>query len=45
MQGLADGYFILPYTIADYLARGDPSKVDAGPPRLPGVPRPRSMPA
>jgi succinate dehydrogenase / fumarate reductase flavoprotein subunit len=22
MQGLADGYFVLPYTIADYLARG-----------------------
>ncbi len=24
MQGLADGYFILPYTIADYLARTSP---------------------
>ncbi len=23
MQGLADGYFVLPYTIADYLARTD----------------------
>ena len=22
MQGLADGYFVLPYTIGDYLARG-----------------------
>jgi succinate dehydrogenase / fumarate reductase flavoprotein subunit len=32
MQGLADGYFVLPYTIGDYLARGDvavPSPDDA----------------
>ncbi len=28
MQGLADGYFILPSTIADYLASGDLSPVD-----------------
>jgi succinate dehydrogenase / fumarate reductase flavoprotein subunit len=27
MQGLADGYFVLPYTIADYLARNDSSPV------------------
>jgi len=27
MQGLADGYFILPYTIADYLARIKPGQV------------------
>jgi succinate dehydrogenase / fumarate reductase flavoprotein subunit len=27
MQGLADGYFVLPYTIADYLARNDASPV------------------
>ncbi len=27
MQGLADGYFIAPYTIADYLARTEPGKV------------------
>jgi succinate dehydrogenase / fumarate reductase flavoprotein subunit len=27
MQGLADGYFIIPYTIADYLARTKPGKV------------------
>ncbi|MBE0604429.1 MAG: FAD-binding protein, partial [Deltaproteobacteria bacterium] len=27
MQGLADGYFIIPYTIADYLARTAPGKV------------------
>ncbi|MEK6609120.1 MAG: fumarate reductase/succinate dehydrogenase flavoprotein subunit [Myxococcota bacterium] len=29
MQGLADGYFILPYTIGDYLARGGLEKVGA----------------
>jgi succinate dehydrogenase / fumarate reductase flavoprotein subunit len=29
MQGLADGYFILPYTVGDYLARGGLAKVDA----------------
>jgi succinate dehydrogenase / fumarate reductase flavoprotein subunit len=28
MQGLADGYFILPYTIGDYLARGGLAKAD-----------------
>lgn len=27
MQGLADGYFVLPYTIADYLARITPGKI------------------
>ncbi len=27
MQGLADGYFILPYTIGDYLARAKPQAV------------------
>ncbi len=26
MQGLADGYFVIPYTIADYLARTAPGK-------------------
>jgi succinate dehydrogenase / fumarate reductase flavoprotein subunit len=30
MQGLADGYFILPYTIGDYLAQADLEPVDAG---------------
>jgi len=30
MQGLADGYFILPYTIGNYLATAKPVKVDAG---------------
>jgi succinate dehydrogenase / fumarate reductase flavoprotein subunit len=29
MQGLADGYFVLPYTIGDYLARLGPIKVTA----------------
>src|SRR5436853_414239 len=28
MQGLADGYFILPYTIGDYLATAKPARVD-----------------
>lgn len=28
MQGLADGYFVLPYTIGDYLAGADLSAVD-----------------
>ena len=29
MQGLADGYFILPYTVGDYLAQAKLPKVDA----------------
>ena len=29
MQGLADGYFIIPYTIGDYLANAKPAKVSA----------------
>lgn len=28
MQGLADGYFVIPYTIGDYLARGGISSVN-----------------
>ncbi|WP_229398038.1 fumarate reductase/succinate dehydrogenase flavoprotein subunit [Micromonospora okii] len=32
MQGLADGYFVLPATIANYLASGALEKVDAGHP-------------
>ena len=32
MQGLADGYFVLPYTIANYLADGPFPKVDASHP-------------
>ena len=30
MQGLADGYFIIPYTISDYLARTKPGVVNTG---------------
>src|ERR1700751_4061597 len=29
MQGLADGYFILPATVGDYLASAKPTKVSA----------------
>ncbi|HEX7024213.1 MAG TPA: succinate dehydrogenase (quinone) flavoprotein subunit, partial [Gemmatimonadales bacterium] len=29
MQGLADGYFIIPYTLGDYLATGRPASIDA----------------
>ena len=29
MQGLADGYFIIPYTIADYIARTEPGAAKA----------------
>jgi succinate dehydrogenase / fumarate reductase flavoprotein subunit len=32
MQGLADGYFILPYTIGDYLAAGGLEPLEAGHP-------------
>ncbi|WP_242395147.1 fumarate reductase/succinate dehydrogenase flavoprotein subunit [Anaeromyxobacter oryzisoli] len=28
MQGLADGYFVLPYTVGDYLARGGLARLD-----------------
>jgi succinate dehydrogenase / fumarate reductase flavoprotein subunit len=37
MQGLADGYFILPYTVADYIGRTRPEKVGAGHPALHAV--------
>ena len=30
MQGLADGYFIIPYTLGDYLATAKPAPVDPG---------------
>ena len=30
MQGLADGYFVIPYTVGDYVARGGLAKVDEG---------------
>lgn len=32
MQGLADGYFVLPYTIGDYLATIGPKAIDANHP-------------
>jgi len=34
MQGLADGYFVLPYTIGDYLASNKLDKVDASHPEF-----------
>jgi succinate dehydrogenase / fumarate reductase flavoprotein subunit len=34
MQGLADGYFIVPYTIGDYLASGKLEKVEASHPAV-----------
>src|SRR5881296_2781900 len=34
MQGLADGYFILPYTIGDYLAQAKLDKLDPAHPAL-----------
>jgi succinate dehydrogenase / fumarate reductase, flavoprotein subunit len=34
MQGLADGYFIIPYTIGDYLATAKPTKVAADAPAV-----------
>jgi succinate dehydrogenase / fumarate reductase flavoprotein subunit len=37
MQGLADGYFILPYTLGDYLASTRPDKVDASHPAFRAV--------
>ncbi len=40
MQGLADGYFIIPYTIGNYLAANKFDKVGDRPLRLQGVPRP-----
>jgi succinate dehydrogenase / fumarate reductase flavoprotein subunit len=34
MQGLADGYFVLPYTIGDYLAERKLASLDAGHPAV-----------
>ncbi|SNB46442.1 fumarate reductase/succinate dehydrogenase flavoprotein subunit [Geobacter sp. DSM 9736] len=34
MQGLADGYFVIPYTIANYLAKITPGKVKADNPEF-----------
>jgi succinate dehydrogenase / fumarate reductase flavoprotein subunit len=32
MQGLSDGYFVIPYTLGDYLAKTGPKKVDTNHP-------------
>ncbi|GAB3909699.1 fumarate reductase/succinate dehydrogenase flavoprotein subunit [Mucilaginibacter boryungensis] len=32
MQGLSDGYFVIPYTLGDYLAKIGPAKVDTNHP-------------
>jgi succinate dehydrogenase / fumarate reductase flavoprotein subunit len=37
MQGLADGYFVLPYTIGDYLARTSHEAIDSGHPACAAV--------
>ncbi len=37
MQGLADGYFILPSTLGDYLSRGRPGAVDTDHPAFQAV--------
>ncbi|KAA0251477.1 fumarate reductase/succinate dehydrogenase flavoprotein subunit [Acidobacteria bacterium ACD] len=34
MQGLADGYFVIPYTIGDWLVNGKPKKLDASHPEF-----------
>jgi succinate dehydrogenase / fumarate reductase flavoprotein subunit len=34
MQGLSDGYFIIPYTVGDYLAKAKPAKVDESHPAV-----------
>jgi succinate dehydrogenase / fumarate reductase flavoprotein subunit len=34
MQGLADGYFVIPYTIGDYLAQTPPKRVDTNHPEF-----------
>jgi succinate dehydrogenase / fumarate reductase flavoprotein subunit len=34
MQGLADGYFVIPYTIGDYLANLKPRPIDASAPEF-----------
>ena len=42
MQGLADGYFVLPYTIGDYLASTKLDKVSTSQSRRSGRPKPTS---
>lgn len=39
MQGLADGYFVVPYTLGDYLAQTPPVKVDTSHPEFTKVSR------
>ncbi|MDQ6736497.1 MAG: fumarate reductase/succinate dehydrogenase flavoprotein subunit [Gemmatimonadota bacterium] len=39
MQGLADGYFVIPYTLGDYLARGGINAVDTDMPEFKQVER------
>ncbi len=39
MQGLADGYFVIPYTLGDYLASTPPVKVDVSHPEFAKVSR------
>lgn len=34
MQGLSDGYFIIPYTVGNYLANAKPAKVDESRPEV-----------
>jgi len=34
MQGLSDGYFILPYTVGDYIAKTKPEKMDSSHPEF-----------
>ncbi len=34
MQGLSDGYFVLPYTLGDYLATSDLKKIDTSAPEF-----------
>jgi succinate dehydrogenase / fumarate reductase flavoprotein subunit len=34
MQGLADGYFVLPYTVGDYFASAKPAKAQVGHPEF-----------
>jgi succinate dehydrogenase / fumarate reductase flavoprotein subunit len=34
MQGLADGYFVIPYTVGDYLAQLPPTKIDENHPEF-----------
>ncbi len=39
MQGLADGYFVIPYTLGDYLARGGINSVNTDMPEFKSVER------